>query len=80
MATSAAQSALSWKQADIVVTNPPFSLFMAQLMEHNKKKFVIIGSLNAITYKEIFALIKQDKIWLGYGFKAGNAYFQYHQG
>jgi hypothetical protein len=65
------------KQADIVVTNPPFSLFreyVAQLMEHNKK-FVIIGSLNAITYKEIFALIKQDKIWLGYGFKAGNAYF-----
>jgi len=64
-------------QADIVVTNPPFSLFreyVAQLMEHNKK-FVIIGSLNAITYKEIFALIKQDKIWLGYGFKAGNAYF-----
>ncbi|BDD88886.1 hypothetical protein DPPLL_32510 [Desulfofustis limnaeus] len=65
------------KQADIVVTNPPFSLFreyVAQLMEHDKK-FVIIGSLNAITYKEIFKLIKEDRIWLGYGFKAGNAYF-----
>lgn len=65
------------KQADVVVTNPPFSLFreyVAHLMEH-KKKFVIIGSLNAITYKEIFKLIKEDRIWLGYGFKAGNAFF-----
>lgn len=65
------------KQADIVVTNPPFSLFreyVAQLIEYDKK-FVIIGSLNAITYKEIFKLIKEDRIWLGYGFKAGNAYF-----
>lgn len=65
------------KQADIVVTNPPFSLFreyVAQLMEHDKK-FVIIGSLNAITYNDIFKLIRDDKIWLGYGFQAGNAYF-----
>lgn len=65
------------KQADVVVTNPPFSLFreyVAQLMEYDKK-FVIIGSLNAITYKEIFRLIKEDKLWLGYGFQAGNAYF-----
>lgn len=56
------------KQADIVVTNPPFSLFreyMAQLIEY-KKKFVIIGNKNSITYKEIFALIKEEKIWLGY--------------
>ena len=55
------------KQADIVITNPPFSLFreyVAQLMEYGKK-FVIIGSMNAITYKEIFKLIKQDKLWLG---------------
>lgn len=55
------------KQADIVVTNPPFSLFreyMAQLMEY-KKKFVIIGNINALTYKEIFPLIKENKIWLG---------------
>ena len=55
------------KQADIVVTNPPFSLFreyVAQLMEYNKQ-FLIIGSQNAITYKEIFPLIKDNKLWLG---------------
>lgn len=55
------------KEADIVVTNPPFSLFrefVAQLMEHNKK-FLIIGNVNAITYKEIFKLIKENKVWLG---------------
>ena len=66
------------QQADIVVTNPPFSLFrdyVTQLFEYNKK-FIIIGSFNAISYKEIFSLIKEDKIWLGYGFKGGNAYFK----
>lgn len=55
------------KQADIVVTNPPFSLFreyMAQLVEH-EKKFIIIGNKNAITYKEIFPLIKDNKMWVG---------------
>lgn len=55
------------KQADIVVTNPPFSLFrqyVAQLIEHNKK-FLIIGHQNAITYKEIFKLIKDNQLWLG---------------
>ena len=55
------------KQADIVVTNPPFSLFreyVAQLMEYDKK-FIIIGNKNAITYKEIFQLIKENKIWVG---------------
>ena len=55
------------KQADIVVTNPPFSLFreyVAQLVEYNKK-FLIIGNINAITYKEIFKLIKENKAWLG---------------
>lgn len=65
------------KQADIVVTNPPFSLFreyIAQLMEHSKK-FIVIGPWNAVTYKEIFPLIKENKFWLGYGFVAGNAYF-----
>lgn len=53
------------KEADIVVTNPPFSLFreyIAQLFEY-EKKFIIIGNLNAITYKEIFKLIKENKIW-----------------
>ena len=54
-------------EADIVVTNPPFSLFreyVAVLMEH-KKKFIIIGNKNAITYKEIFPLLKNNEIWLG---------------
>lgn len=65
------------KQSDVVVTNPPFSLFreyVAQLMEYDKK-FVIIGHQNAITYKEIFKLIKENKMWLGYGFKGGAGYF-----
>lgn len=56
------------KEADIVVTNPPFSLFreyVAQLMEY-KKKFLIIGNKNALTYKEIFPLIKENKIWIGF--------------
>lgn len=55
------------KQADIVITNPPFSLFreyVAQLVEY-KKKFLIIGNMNAITYKEIFPLIRDNKTWLG---------------
>ncbi len=55
------------KQADIVVTNPPFSLFreyVAQLVEHDKK-FILIGNKNAITYKEIFPLIKDNRMWLG---------------
>jgi len=55
------------KQTDIVVSNPPFSLFreyVSQLIQHDKK-FLIIGNINAITYKEIFKLIKEDKVWLG---------------
>ncbi len=55
------------KEADIVVTNPPFSLFreyIVQIVKHTKK-FLIIGNTNAITYKEIFPLIKDNKIWLG---------------
>jgi hypothetical protein len=65
------------KQADIVVTNPPFSLFreyVAQLIEYDKK-FLIVGSRNAITYKEIFSYIKSNKLWLGNPFKGGNAFF-----
>jgi len=56
------------KEADIIVTNPPFSLFrdyVSQLMNYNKK-FLIIGNMNALTYKEIFPLIKNDELWLGY--------------
>ncbi len=65
------------KQADIVVTNPPFSLFreyVAQLVEYDKK-FVIVGHQNAITYKEIFKLIKDNKLWLGFGFTGGAGHF-----
>lgn len=54
-------------QSDIVVTNPPFSLFRkyVELLVKSDKKFLIIGSINAITYKEIFKLIKENKVWLG---------------
>ncbi len=65
------------KQADIVVTNPPFSLFreyVTQLVKYNKK-FLIIGPQNAIHYKEIFPLIMANQIWLGYGFKRNCAHF-----
>lgn len=64
------------KESDIVVTNPPFSLFreyVAQLID-NEKKFLIIGNQNAITYKEIFKLIKENRIWLG--FKSGHTLFE----
>lgn len=66
------------KEADIVVTNPPFSLFreyVAQLLEYDKK-FVIIGHQNALKYKEIFPLIKDGKIWLGYGFPGNVGFFR----
>ena len=65
-------------EADIIVTNPPFSLFrefVAWLMEAGKQ-FIIIGNMNAVTYKEIFPLIKNNKMWLGNGFQNGNAYFR----
>lgn len=65
------------KEADVVITNPPFSLFreyVEQLIKYNKK-FLIIGHQNAITYREIFKLIKENKIWLGYGFKGGAGHF-----
>lgn len=65
------------KEADIVVTNPPFSLFreyIGQLMEY-QKKFLIIGHQNAIHYKEVFPLIKGNLVWLGYGFKGAAGHF-----
>lgn len=65
------------KQSDVVITNPPFSLFreyVAQLIKYDKK-FIIVGHQNAISYKEIFSLIKENKLWLGYGFKGGAAHF-----
>lgn len=66
------------KEADIVVTNPPFSLFreyVAQLMDY-EKKFIIIGSKNSITYKDVFKYIQAGRIWLGNGFPNGNAFFR----
>jgi hypothetical protein len=64
-------------EADIIITNPPFSLFREFLswIIDAEKQFVLIGSMNAITYKEVFSLLKTDKMWLGNGFKSGNAYF-----
>ena len=65
------------KRADIVVTNPPFSLFreyVAQLVKY-EKKFLIIGNVNALKYKEIFPLIKQDKMWLGCSIHSGDREF-----
>lgn len=72
-----AESIALLKQADIVVTKPPFSLFwkyVAQLMEYNKK-FVIIGNVNAITYKEIFPFIKKNKLWFGPSIHSGDREF-----
>ena len=66
------------KQADIVVTNPPFSLFreyVAQLYEYNKQ-FIIIGNQNAITYKEIFPYLKENRMFLGLTMNGSNRYFQ----
>lgn len=77
------------KECDVVVTNPPFSLFreyVAQLFEYDKK-FIIIGNQNAISYKEIFPLLKDNKMWLGYNsgaqsfqvpyeFERNNTYFE----
>jgi hypothetical protein len=64
-------------EADVVITNPPFSLFRPFLkwILEGKKKFVIIGSTNAIAYPEVFESIKNNQLWLGNGFTAGNAYF-----
>jgi len=66
------------KEADIVVTNPPFSLFreyLTQLVEYNKK-FLIIGNVNSITYKECFKLIKDNKMWLGASIHSGDREFR----
>ena len=65
------------KQVDIVSTNPPFSLFreyIALLIEYDKK-FIVIGNINAVTYKEIFKLIKENKIWLGASISSGDREF-----
>lgn len=66
------------KQADIVVTNPPFSLFreyISQLDEYNKK-FLILGNMNAVTYKEVFQMVKASKLWFGHSIHSGDREFQ----
>ena len=66
------------KQADVVVTNPPFSLFrefIAQLIQY-EKYFLIIGNINAVTYKEVFPLIMQNKVWLGASIHSGDREFR----
>ncbi len=65
-------------EADIIVTNPPFSLFREFLewILEKDKKFIVIGNMNAVTYKEVFPLIKSNSIWLGNGFTNGNAFFK----
>lgn len=67
-------------EADIIVTNPPFSLFreFVDWIVSARKQFLIIGSQGAVGYKEIFPMIKENKIWLGNGFNAGNAYFKFN--
>lgn len=66
------------KEADIVVTNPPFSLFreyIAQLMKY-EKKFIILGNMNAITYKEVFPYVKANQLWWGPSISSGDREFQ----
>lgn len=66
------------EEADIVVTNPPFSLFreFVALLEKYQKKYIIIGNVNALTYKEIFPLIQNDQLWLGASIHSGDREFR----
>ena len=66
------------KEADVIVTNPPFSLFreyIAQLADH-EKKFLIIGNVQAITYRDVFPLIKEDRLWMGVTIHSGDREFR----
>ena len=65
-------------EADIIITNPPFSLFREFLawILAGKKQFIIVGNQNAITYKEVFPLLRENKVWLGQGFKGNVAFFK----
>lgn len=68
--------------ADVIVTNPPFSLFrefLAWIMEADKK-FLVIGNMNTINTKDVFPLVVSGKLWMGNGFTNGNAYFQVADG
>ena len=70
------------KEADCIVTNPPFSLFreFISLLIHNNKQFLVLGNINAVTYKEIFNLIMKNKIWLGYRQLNKDMYFDVPDG
>lgn len=65
-------------EADIIITNPPFSKFhdFIAWIQEGRKQFIIIGNMNAIKYREVFPCLKDDEIWLGPGFPGGNAYFR----
>jgi len=67
------------KEVDIIITNPPFSLFREffQWLIMKRKKFIIIGNINALTYREVFSSILKNEVWLGHGFKGGNASFAF---
>jgi hypothetical protein len=69
-------------EADIIITNPPFSLFREFIswLEEGKKQYVILGNMNAITYKEVFPLIKDDKLWLGATIHSGDREFRIPEG
>ena len=71
-----------FKEADVVVTNPPFSLFrdFVACLESHELKYIILGDKNAITYKEIFPLIRDNKLWLGYSVHSGERYFYVPEG
>lgn len=73
-----AQSIELLKEADIVCTNPPFSLFreFISILNQYQKDFVIIGNLNAITYREFFPLLKENKVWLGESIHSGDREFR----
>lgn len=66
------------KEADVVVTNPPFSLFreLIELLEKYRKKYILIGNVNAITYKEVFPLIMNNRLWLGASIHSGDREFR----
>ena len=68
-----------YDKADIIITNPPFSLFREffEWVTNKKKSFIIVGNINALTYREVFRSIIENKIWLGNGFKGGSAFFSF---
>lgn len=66
------------KQGDYIITNPPFSLFIdfMKIMNECDLKFCVVGNINAIVYKDVFPLFKEDKLWIGHTMRGGGAYFE----